>query len=82
MEKERQDLAELLLARPRVNLEYLSENTNFYGIATTNLCPSISYFFGLGGNKAFNFGKKMSSRILYKILPLAKYVFFGKDPTY
>ena len=32
MEKERQDSAELQLARPWVNLEYLSENTNFYGI--------------------------------------------------
>ena len=30
-EKERQDLAELQLARPWVNLEYLSEITNFYG---------------------------------------------------
>ena len=31
MEKERQDSAELQLARPWVNLEYLIENTNFYG---------------------------------------------------
>ena len=31
MEKERQDSAELQLARPWVKLEYLSENTNFYG---------------------------------------------------
>ena len=29
--KERQNSAELQLARPWVNLEYLSENTNFYG---------------------------------------------------
>ena len=29
---ERQDSAELQLARPWMNLEYLSENTNFYGI--------------------------------------------------
>ena len=31
MEKEGQDSAALQLARPRVNLEYLSENTDFYG---------------------------------------------------
>ena len=31
MEKERQDSAELQLARPWLNLEYWSENTNFLG---------------------------------------------------
>ena len=31
MKKERQDSAALQLARPWVNLESLSENTNFYG---------------------------------------------------
>ena len=31
MEKQKQDSAENQLARPRVNLEYLSENTNLYG---------------------------------------------------
>ena len=32
MEKERQDSADFKLTRPWVNLEYLSENTNFYGM--------------------------------------------------
>ena len=41
MEKERQDSAELQLARPWVNLEYLSENTNFYGNCLPLLCQKL-----------------------------------------
>ena len=45
MEKERQDSAELKLARPWMNLEYLSENTNFYGSLVTFLYSRWEYFY-------------------------------------
>ena len=65
MEKERQDSAKLQLARLLVNLEYLSENTNFYGSYLVGMRGDVRNLFsarGVNGWAASEYNLQMSHR--------------------